>query len=215
MSVRATDRDLLRGRRGRPVPGRAALAALALLVAGCAATGPERPGTPAADTGTLERRLEADAAYRAGEWQRARTAYRAVLAARPDDHEARLRLGNIALHEGRTGDAMRHYRAILAADPRHRRARYNLAMLHLAEAERALQLYLASARAPEAADAGGADEDAVVELLAALRRFAARTQRPPGRHAPADPLEALAGALAVPPPGAGPDSVADPAGAGP
>lgn len=188
----------------------ALLLAAVLGIAGCASA-PARHPSADAGAGSVARRLEADAAYRAGEWQRAREAYEAALAAAPGDHEARLRLGNIAFREGRYREARTHYRAILARDPRHVRARYNLAMAHLAEAERALALYLV---AREGADAEAGEDEAVLGLLAALRRFAARAERDEGAS---DPLAALAAALGPPAQGrrnGATDGPAGPAGRG-
>ena len=181
-----------RGCRRVPAAG----AGLALLLAGCAATGPERSGiAPPAAAWVVELRLEADAAYRAREWERARRAYAAVLRAAPDDVTARLRLGNIAFRQGRHDAAREHFRALLARAPRDARARYNLAMTHLAQAEEQLRLYLALRGEAHGPEGAAADEARVLALLAALRRFAEAA--PAGSGAPdADPLGALAAALA-------------------
>ncbi len=174
----------------------AAGVALALLAAGCTATMPERRAASAPPAARIvELRLEADAAYRAREWERAQRAYASVLEIAPDDATARLRLGNIAFRQGRHDEARGHFRALLARAPRDARARYNLAMTHLAQAEEQLRLYLALRGEGSGPQGAAADEARVLALLAALRRFAEAA--PAGSGAPdADPVRALAAALA-------------------
>ncbi len=172
----------------------AAGVALALLAAGCTATVPERRAATAPPAARIvELRLEADAAYRTREWERARRAYASVLEIAPDDATARLRLGNIAFRQGRHDEARGHFRALLARAPRDARARYNLAMTHLAQAEEQLRLYLAVRGEDDGPEGGTADEAAVLELLAALRRFTAAAGGGPEES---DPVHALAAALA-------------------
>ncbi len=82
-------------------------------------------------TGAEDRFRQAGAAYEAGRWEEATTAYEALLAEGFDDPRVHYNLGNALFKQGRLGPAILEYERALARHPSDADAKENLAYANL------------------------------------------------------------------------------------
>ncbi|HHC72922.1 MAG TPA: tetratricopeptide repeat protein [Thiotrichales bacterium] len=106
----------------------------------------------------------AESAYRQGAYQQAKVHFQTLVARLPDNEMGWLRLGNIAMLEGRIDQAAEHYRTVLELNPRQAKAHYNLATIHLLKAERHFQFHTATVPERQA-------NPRLHRLLAEIERF--------------------------------------------
>jgi len=102
----------------------------------------------------------------------------------PNNVQAMFKLGNIALYQGRSDDAIDYYESVLELQPQFARAHYNLAVIHLGRAEDHFNFYAATLEGGRAIDRN------LVRLLADIDAFANKGETSPD-VAPADPLDSL------------------------
>ena len=123
------------------------LAALLLLIGGCATNSPlESTDSGSTDNATnvLDLIGTADQAYQQGKWNKAEKAYLAVIAKVPNDAYAYFRLGNSLARQLRYDEAAHAYSKSLSYDANKTKVYHNLAMIHLLQAETTLTAELKS-----------------------------------------------------------------------
>ncbi len=144
-------------------------------------------------TGAMEHWTAGESAYRARAYEEARGHFEALVALAPEHEDAWLRLGNIAMIEGRLDDAEAAYRIALRLRPRFAKAHYNLALTYLTRAEDHFLFYAANGGADgRPGGPAAARGRRLQDLLAAIETFS--------RDAPGevDPLVELSELLAGP-----------------
>ncbi len=122
-------------------------------------------------------------AFAGRDFVRAREHYLVAVKEAPGNTHALFRLGNIALYDGQSDEALGYYERVLAIDPKFARAHYNLAVIHLGRAEDHFNYYAATL------DNGQSIEAPLVKLLVDMEAFATPEETRSVKSS--DPLDSL------------------------
>ncbi len=148
-----------------------AAAGVLLTLGGCAST-------PSADKAVATQSYIGNAnAYQSESLKEAREQFEFLDKNSPDSAQAALKVGNLAMLEGRPDTAAQYYETALELDPRSVKAHYNLGVAHLVQAENHFSYHTALTPNEQ-------DNEKLLRLLGALERFSGEAQ-------PDDALDAL------------------------
>lgn len=108
---------------------------------------------------------QAEAAYAAGQMDKADSSLKEMLKIDPKENRALYRMGTVKFRLKKFDVAARYFASVIENDPRHSRAHYNLATIRLIQAEDHFKYFTATTD-PQA------DVEAISKLLGAIEDFA-------------------------------------------